>query len=126
MTAATTGDDLLHGFLDSFAFRVREIVEAMEACGVPRPSTLRVDGGLTRSPYLMQRQADALGIPVEVAFDDEATALGVAMMARRAFGEETFPTRLGQSSAVFEPSDVDETDRAYRLWRDRTGGSAAE
>jgi glycerol kinase len=124
MSAATTGDDLLHGFLDSFAFRVREIVEAMEAGGVPRPSTLRVDGGLTRSAYLMQRQADSLGVPVEVALDDEATALGVAVMARRAIGESTFPARLRQSSAVFEPDDVDVTDRAYKSWRDQTSGAA--
>ena len=122
MTAATTGADLLQGFLDSFAFRVREIVEAMEAGGVSRPSSLRVDGGLTRSAYLMQRQADVLGVPVEVAGNDEATAVGVALMAQPALGESTFPTRLKQTSAVFEPIAVAETDQAYRSWRDQTGG----
>jgi glycerol kinase len=122
MSAATTGADRLQGFLDSFAFRVREIVEAMEVAGVPRPSTLRVDGGLTRSAYLMHRQADSLGVPLEVAGNDEATALGVAVMAQHALGGSTFPTRLSQTSAVFEPIAVPETDRAYRSWRDQTGG----
>ncbi len=44
--------------------------------------TLRVDGGLTRSTVLMQHQADLLQIPVEVFGSPDATALGVAALAR--------------------------------------------
>jgi len=43
---------------------------------------LRVDGGLTRSSFLMQRQADLLQVPVEVFASPHATALGVATLAR--------------------------------------------
>jgi glycerol kinase len=43
---------------------------------------LRVDGGLTRSAFLMQHQADLLQVPVEVFASPHATALGVAVLAR--------------------------------------------
>jgi glycerol kinase len=47
---------------------------------------LRVDGGLTRSAFLMQHQADLLQIPVEVFASPHATALGVAALARVGLG----------------------------------------
>ena len=43
---------------------------------------LRVDGGLTRSAFLMQHQADLLQVPVEVFASPHATALGMAALAR--------------------------------------------
>jgi glycerol kinase len=45
------------------------------------PARLRVDGGLTANAYLMQRQADVLGMPVDVAEMEESTALGIAALA---------------------------------------------
>jgi glycerol kinase len=45
-------------------------------------TTLRVDGGLTRSAVLVQAQADLLQVPVEVCRVPDATALGVAALAR--------------------------------------------
>jgi glycerol kinase len=53
-----------------------------------RPLTaLRVDGGLTRSRLLMQAQADLLQVPVLVCRSPDATALGVAALARLGLGE---------------------------------------
>jgi glycerol kinase len=43
---------------------------------------LRVDGGLTRSAFLMQAQADLAQVPVDVYPSPDATALGVAAAAR--------------------------------------------
>jgi glycerol kinase len=50
-------------------------------------SALRVDGGLTRSRLLMQAQADLLQVPVLVCRSPDATALGVAALARLGTGE---------------------------------------
>jgi glycerol kinase len=50
-------------------------------------SSLRVDGGLTRSRLLMQLQADLLQVPVLVCRSPDATALGVAALARLGTGE---------------------------------------
>ena len=53
-----------------------------------RPLTsLRVDGGLTRSRLLVQAQADLLQVPVVVHRSADATALGVAALARLGAGE---------------------------------------
>jgi glycerol kinase len=53
-----------------------------------RPLTsLRVDGGLTRSRLLMQAQADLLQVPVLVGRSPDATALGVAALARLGTGQ---------------------------------------
>jgi glycerol kinase len=50
-------------------------------------AALRVDGGLTRSRLLVQAQADLLQIPVQVCRSPDATALGVAALARLAMGD---------------------------------------
>ena len=52
-------------------------------------TTLRVDGGLTRSRLLVQAQADLLQVPVEVSRSPDATALGVAALGRLGTGERT-------------------------------------
>jgi glycerol kinase len=54
--------------------------------GVPLNS-LRVDGGLTRSRLLMQAQADLLQRPVLICRAPDATALGVAALARLGVGD---------------------------------------
>jgi glycerol kinase len=50
-------------------------------------TSLRVDGGLTRSRVLLQAQADLLQVPVLASRTPDATALGVAALARLALGE---------------------------------------
>jgi glycerol kinase len=50
-------------------------------------TSLRVDGGLTRSRLLLQAQADLLQVPVLVSRTPDATALGVAALARLATGD---------------------------------------
>lgn len=80
----TLGVDRRHisrAALDGIAHRTCDVVEAMlPALGAP-PAALRVDGGLTSNGYLMERQADLLGLPVEVAAAAESTALGIAGLA---------------------------------------------
>jgi len=113
VTAATTGDDLLQAFLDSFAYRVREIVDAMVKAGVPSPTLLRVDGGLTRSAYLMSCQASVLGVPVAVADNDEATAVGASLMAGRS------SPNAAPSLRVIEPAHIEMANAAYERWRNQ-------
>ena len=68
---------------------------------------LRVDGGLTRSRLLMQAQADLLQVPVLICRSPDATALGVAALARLGLGEAaSVAEALGPAEAemVVEPS----------------------
>jgi glycerol kinase len=106
--------------LDGIAHRVADIVEAM-APVLPAPiDHLRVDGGLTRSDVLVQRQADLLGIPVEVAELDESTALGVAQFAAVGAGETTIDALRGldRPGRRIEPNLPDRDRRGERAaWR---------
>lgn len=116
ITAGTDGDELLQGFLDSFAFRIREIIEAIAAAGVPRPTTLKVDGGLTRSAYLMQLQADVLDLEIAVSAEDEATALGIAAAAGWSSAILDARALVRAGSVVYEPVDHARANEAYQRW----------
>ena len=64
--------------LEGIAWRVADVVDAVrESVDV---TDVRVDGGLTNEPLLLQLQADAIGVPVEAAGAD-ATVLGSAVLA---------------------------------------------
>lgn len=81
LSAAATPAHVVRATLDGIAQSVVDVVESMmPALGV-RAERLRVDGGLTANAYLMQRQADLLGLSVDVASVKESTALGIAGLA---------------------------------------------
>jgi glycerol kinase len=81
LSGATTRAHVARAALDGIGHRVADIVEAMVAALDRPPPSLRVDGGLAGNGYLLQRQADLLGMPLEVASSVEATALGGAGLA---------------------------------------------
>ena len=67
--------------MESIGFQTRDLFEAMASDGAASPTTLRVDGGLTRNDWAMQFLADMLAIPVERPEITETTALGAAYLA---------------------------------------------
>ncbi|MGD9955240.1 MAG: FGGY family carbohydrate kinase [Candidatus Nanopelagicales bacterium] len=82
MTLATTNADVVAAVLRGIAAQVVDLLGVVEG-DVGAPVTrLRVDGGLTRSTFLMQAQADLAQVPVDVYPSPDATALGVAAAAR--------------------------------------------
>ncbi|MFN0073800.1 MAG: glycerol kinase GlpK [Chloroflexota bacterium] len=80
ITGGTTRAHLARATLESIAYQTRDLTEAMAQAGQPI-RTLRVDGGGSANGFLMQFQADILGIPVEVSAIQETTALGAAFLA---------------------------------------------
>jgi glycerol kinase len=77
ITRGTTRAHLVRATLEGIAHQVADVVEAFA-----QPLTsLRADGGAARNGFLMQLQADLLGVPVEVAAEVETTALGAAALA---------------------------------------------
>ncbi|HVU76850.1 MAG TPA: glycerol kinase GlpK [Gaiellaceae bacterium] len=103
ITRGTTRAHLVRAALEAIAHQVADVVEAL-----PEPlASLRVDGGATANGFLMQFQADLLGVPVEVAAEREATALGAAALAA---GRES-GTHVG---AVYEPSRAPDEVRDLR------------
>ncbi len=105
----TSPAHLARALVDGIASQVVELVSALAADQGAPPSSLRVDGGLTRSRLLMQTQADLLQVPVEVFASPDATSLGVAAAARIGLGSgpgETLEAALGpwHPAAVYEPA----------------------
>ncbi|HEY6962664.1 MAG TPA: glycerol kinase GlpK [Gaiellaceae bacterium] len=107
LTRGTTRAHLVRAALEAIAHQVADVVEALPQ----RPGTLRADGGATANGFLMQFQADLLGVPVEVASERETTALGAAALAA---GRET---GVG-IAAVYEPkASRDEVAELRAGWR---------
>ncbi len=79
ITRGTTTAHMVRAALESLAFRTSDVVVEMQSGVRDVPfGSLRVDGGMSQNSFLMQFQADMLGIPVEVPGDTESTVRGVA------------------------------------------------
>ena len=87
LTRGSTKAQIARAALEAVAFRVREILEAMEA-GAGRIAELRVDGGMTASAVMMQIQANVLQRPIIRPAMQETTALGVARLAMEVSGQQ--------------------------------------
>ncbi len=102
----TTAGHLVRALCEGIAAQVVALADAVASdLGAPL-TTLRVDGGLTRSSLLMQTQADLLQRPVEVSALPDATALGAGVVARLGLDPGLPPSRATppwQPSAVYEP-----------------------
>jgi glycerol kinase len=72
---------LARAALEAIAYQTVDAVRAMEEAGGQRLSELRADGGASANAWLMQFQADVLGVPVVVPEISETTALGAAYLA---------------------------------------------
>jgi glycerol kinase len=86
LSLGSTREHLVRAVIDGLAASVALLARSVAAdIGGPL-AALRVDGGLTRSRLLLQAQADLLQLPVEVCRTPDATALGVAALARLGTG----------------------------------------
>ena len=108
--------------LESIAFQVADVLEAVESETNAPLGALRVDGGAAVNDLLMQFQADVLGVPVMRPRVTETTALGAAYLAGLAVGfwggsEELRAKR--KDDARFEPrmSASDRDERRARWQR---------
>jgi glycerol kinase len=72
--------------LESIAYQTRDVLECMEEDFRTPLMELRADGGAAANEFLMQFQADILGVPVVVPETHETTALGAAYLAGLAVG----------------------------------------
>lgn len=86
LTRGTSRAHLARAALEAMAFSTADVVESVRTHGGVVVDRLRVDGGATANNWLMQFQADVLGIPVERPAMLETTALGAAGLAGVAAG----------------------------------------
>jgi glycerol kinase len=125
LSRGTTRAHVTRATLESIAYQTRDVVDAMaadgkRAKGTTALKTLRVDGGASANDFLMQFQADILGVPVDRPKIVETTALGAAFLAGLGVGlwspRDLEPLRV--ADRVFKPKmRPAERERLYRGWR---------
>ena len=98
ITRTTRREEIVRAAIESIAYQITDVVEAMGQDAGMRLGELRVDGGPTRNGYLMQFQSDMLGAKVAVADSEEMSALGAGYAAGIALGiyEEKIAEKMGR------------------------------
>ena len=110
---------LARAALESIAYQAVDAVRAIEDATAKRMEELRADGGATANGWLMQFQADVLGIPVVVPEVAETTALGAAYLAGVAAGlwEEEETVAMWREAERYEPRmEPDEREALLGDW----------
>jgi glycerol kinase len=128
LTRGTGRAHLARAALEAMAYATHDVVEAMEGDSGVRLSALRVDGGATANDWLMQFQADVLGLPVRRPAMVEVTALGAAGLAGLAVGVWKTPEDfLGARPAetVFAPEAAAPRGEWLAGWRRALGAARA-
>ena len=86
ITRDTTRNQIVRAALESICLQTVDVLEAMTRTTGSRLRYLKVDGGASVNSFLMQLQADLLGLPIERSAIAETTALGAAFLAGLAVG----------------------------------------
>ena len=106
LTRGSTRAHLTRAALEAMAYGTADVLTAMATASGAKFPRLRVDGGATSNDWLMQFQADVLGVPVERPDCVETTALGAAGLA-------------GIASGVWSSSDEFISRRTFRAFEPR-------
>ena len=118
LNRSTTSNDIVRATLDGIACRVYEVVTAMSQDAGQAPPHLKVDGGPSGNPYLMQMIADLLNLEVRVSAALEATAIGIANLAGVSALGTSFEelSKNWKSEAVYSPG-MREEEREAKLFQ---------
>jgi glycerol kinase len=100
LTRGVTRSHVVRAALESLAYQTRDVVDAMAADAGKALSELRVDGGAAANDFLMQFQADVLGVPVERPKLVETTAMGAAALAGLGVGFWRSPRQLDAARRI--------------------------
>jgi glycerol kinase len=128
LTRGTSRAHLARAALEAMAYSSAELLEAMASTEHFSVPALRVDGGAAANDWLMQFQADVLGLPVERPDLVETTALGAAGLAGLALGvwKTTADFLRGRRFTRFEPGMSAAERQACRSgWRRAIAASLA-
>jgi glycerol kinase len=105
--------------LEAIAFQTLDAVQVMDTAVAEPLRELRADGGASENAWLMQFQADVLGVPVVVPEVVQTTALGAAFLAGVGVGAWTQDEvrRLWRAGRRYEPSmSADERAARHAEW----------
>ena len=115
--------EICHAALEALCFQIRRVLEEMAGTAVKPGGVVRADGGLSRSDYLMQMQADVLGLPLRRAGTAHVTPYGAALMAGLGAGLwsglGTLEDLVRDDAAPYRPRPGHEAawSEPYAAWR---------
>jgi glycerol kinase len=121
LTRGTGRAHLARAALEAIAYQTVDAVRAQEASSGVRVPELKADGGAVANLWLMQFQADVLGVPVIVPEVAETTALGAAYLAGIATELWTAEQvrEMWREAARYEPQmERDEREGLLARWRE--------
>lgn len=121
LTRGTTKEDFIKATLQSIAYQVRDIIDTMQVDAKTPIPVLKVDGGAAKNDYLMQFQADILGIAIARTKNLETTALGAAFLAGLTVGywKDLYELKsLHGVAQIFKPKmDEARKEKLYKGWK---------
>jgi glycerol kinase len=121
LTRGATRAHLARAALESIAYQTVDAVRAQEAASGASVPELKADGGAVANAWLMQFQADVLGVPVIVPEVAETTALGAAYLAGIATGlwNPEQVREMWREAARYEPQmEQDRREELLGRWRE--------
>lgn len=120
ITGGVQREHMIRAVLESIAYQVKEVVEAMNHDSDTPIKHLKVDGGVARNDFLMQFQADVLGIEIERPSIVEATVQGAAFAAGLASGFwDDYDNLVKQNKIdrIFEPGgEAQKVNANFSMW----------
>lgn len=87
ITGGTSKAQIVRAVLESIAFQVYDNAMTMQLDSGSSISVMKADGGPVDNEFLMQFQADILGVPIQIPTEKESSAYGAAFLAALAVGE---------------------------------------
>jgi glycerol kinase len=129
LTRGSTRAHLARAALEAMAYGTADVLDSMLSGSGSAFARLRVDGGASANDWLMQFQADVLGVAVERPRNVETTALGAAGLAGLAAGvwPDAAAFRAGQQFRTFHPTPARRDDAVVwrRGWNRAVGAALA-
>jgi len=121
ITGGTRREHIVRATLEAIAYQVAENLEVMQEDSGIKIETMRADGGAVVNEFLMQFQADVLGIPVDVPVINETTALGAAYLSALGVGDFNSVKEINSNWKLnkrYVPSiDKDQRESMIEQWK---------
>ena len=117
LTRGSSRAHLCRAVLEGIAYQTADLIAAMERDAGAKIPALRADGGASVSDFMMQYQADLLGVPVERPQVVETTAWGAACLAGLGVGLWSSPQEIARQrlpGKVYTPGT--DRSREYARW----------
>lgn len=119
LTRGTSREHIVRATIKSLAFQTKDVYDVMVKETKLPIHELRVDGGAVQNNFLMQFQADLLGIPVLRPKNIETTVKGAALLAGLGVGYWKNKNELAKKEKwekVFQPKRKTDAPKLYKQW----------